>query len=194
MYTPDLPAENDSHSLTDYAAFVTGSVSSATNVTVVGHSFGGFTAPLVAAQLNAEQLVYFAGMVPMPGETPNEWWANTGYSQAVEVKSARDGGLTGNEDPYLEFYHDVPRPLANEAMRRGRSHPSSVAMAQPWPLANHPDIPTRFILCRDDRCFPMEFFHQLVPERLGIFPEEIDGGHCVMLSRPQEVADRILNG
>jgi hypothetical protein len=28
-------------------------------------------------------------------------------------------------------------------------------------------------------------------ERLGIVPDEIDGGHCVALSRPQELADRL---
>jgi hypothetical protein len=31
----------------------------------------------------------------------------------------------------------------------------------------------------------------LVRERLGIVPDEIDGSHSVLLSRPVEVADRL---
>jgi hypothetical protein len=32
---------------------------------------------------------------------------------------------------------------------------------------------------------------RVVQERLGITPDEIDGGHCVALSRPKELADRL---
>jgi hypothetical protein len=31
----------------------------------------------------------------------------------------------------------------------------------------------------------------VVRERLGITPDEIDGDHCVALSRPRELADRL---
>jgi hypothetical protein len=31
----------------------------------------------------------------------------------------------------------------------------------------------------------------VVRERLGIVPDEIDGSHCVALSRPRELADRL---
>jgi SAM-dependent methyltransferase len=54
-----------------------------------------------------------------------------------------------------------------------------------------PDVPTRFLLCRDDRLFPAEFMRRVVRERLGITPDEIDGSHCVALSRPRELADRM---
>jgi hypothetical protein len=30
-----------------------------------------------------------------------------------------------------------------------------------------------------------------VRERLGIVPDEMDGGHCPFLSRPKELADRL---
>ena len=32
---------------------------------------------------------------------------------------------------------------------------------------------------------------RVVHERLGITPDEIDGGHLVALSRPKELADRL---
>jgi hypothetical protein len=104
-------------------------------------SFGGFTAPLVADRLAAELLVLVAGMIPAPGESPDDWWRNTGYGDAVRAQAARDGGRTGNADPYVSFYHDVPRALAEEALRKERAHPSTAAMKQPWPLDAWPDVP-----------------------------------------------------
>lgn len=88
------------------------------------------------------------------------------------------------------FYHDVPRELASEALKRGRAQ-SEARMGEPWPLKAWPDVPTRFLLCRDDRLFPADFLRRVARERLGITPDEIDGGHCVALSRPKELADRL---
>ena len=152
-----------------------------------------FTAPLVADRLPADVLVLVAGMIPSPGESPGDWWENTGYRSAAEEQAARDGGKTGNEDPYVSFYHDVPRELAEEAMSKERAHPSEAAMAAPWPLDAWPDVPTKFVLCTEDRFFPPDFFRRLVAERLGITPDEIASGHCPALSRPKELAD-ILEG
>ena len=176
---PDLPADDDSATLTDYADAVVDAVAGRRDLAVVGQSFGGFTAPLVA------------GMIPAPGEAPGDWWANTGYSRAVREQAARDGGLTGNDDPYVSFYHDVPRGLAEEAVSRERAHPSEAALNAPWPLDAWPDVPTRFVLCDQDRFFPPDFFRRLVRERLDIVPDEIAAGHCVALGRPVELADRL---
>jgi hypothetical protein len=131
-------------------------------------------------------------MIPSPGERPGDWWTNVGYQHAVREQAARDGGLTGHDDPYVAYYHDVPRPLAEEALRRERAHPSGAAMAKPWPLSGWPDIPTKFILADQDRCFPPELFRRLVPERLGIAPDEIAAGHCVALGRPVELTRLLL--
>ena len=189
VIAPDLPAGNDAFTLDDYTEHVVAQIGDHDHITVIGHSFGGFTAPIVAERVKADQLIYVAGMIPEPDETPEAWWENTGFNDAVAKQAEIDGGLTGNEDPFVGFMHDVPRNLAQEAMSRGLDHPSSAAMSQPWPLASLPDIPTRFILCRDDRFVPPDFFRRFVPERLGITPEEIDGSHCVMLANPRFVAE-----
>jgi pimeloyl-ACP methyl ester carboxylesterase len=190
---PDLPADDESAGLNEYADVVVEAVGDRKDLVVVGQSFGAFTAPLVADRLPADVLVLVAGMIPSPGERPEDWWANTGYKEAVEEQAARDGGLTGNEDPYVGFYHDVPRELAEEAMTHERAHPSQTSMAAPWPLDAWPKVPTRFVLCTEDRFFPPHFFRRLVPERLNIAPDEIAAGHCVALSRPTELAD-LLEG
>ena len=186
---PDLPADDESAELGDYADAVVEAVGERKDLIVVAQSFGGFTPPLVADRLPVDVLVLVAGMVPSPGEAPGDWWANTGYRDAVRKQAARDGGLTGNEDPFVAYYHDVPRKLAEEAMSKGRAHPSEASMASPWPLDAWPDVPTRFVLCTEDRFFPADFLRRVVAERLNIVPDEIAAGHCVALSRPKDLAE-----
>lgn len=193
VFAPDLPADDNALTLDDYADAVVALVGERPELVVVGHSFGAFTAPLVADRLSADLLVLAAGMIPSPGEPPEEWWTGSGYSAAVERQAALDGGLTGNDDPYVSFYHDVPRELADEALRQERAHPSQTAMERPWPLSSWPDVPTRFIVFGDDRFFPAPFLRELAMQRLGVVPDEVPGGHCAMLSRPAELAETLAD-
>jgi pimeloyl-ACP methyl ester carboxylesterase len=188
---PDLPCDDDSATLSDYAETVVGAVDARRDLVVVAQSYGGFTAPLVAARLPVDALVMVTAMIPTPGEKPADWWTNTGYRDAVREQSERDGGLTGNDDPFVAFYHDVPRPLAEQAMSKSRGE-SDAAYNTPWPLDEWPDVPTRFVLCTQDRFFPATFMRRVVAERLGVKPDEIDAGHCVALARPRELADLLV--
>ena len=184
---PDLPCDNPTASLVDYADAVNDAIDDRRDLIVVGHSYGGFTAPLVADRASAEALVLVAAMIPAPGETPAAWWENTGHRQAVAEQSELDGGLTGSDDPYIAYYHDVPRALAEAALSKARDE-SEVAYNSPWPLDAWPSVPTKFIVCSDDRAFPPGFMRRLAAERLGIVADEIHAGHCVALSRPRELA------
>ena len=184
---PDLPIDRDA-TLDDYADVVADSVTGSDGVIVVGHSFGGFTAPLVVDRVGAAGLVFVAGMVPRPGETPTQWWVDSGYSAAAHEQAQADGGLTGNADPSVCYFHDVPRPLAEEALRHERDHPSPAAMAAPWPLDALPRVPTMLVLGTEDRFFPAPFMRRLARERLGVAADELVSGHCPALSRPGELA------
>jgi pimeloyl-ACP methyl ester carboxylesterase len=171
----DLPSEDDSAGWSEYTDTVVREVGDRSGLVVVGHSLGGFTAPLVCARIPVELLVLVAAMIPSPGETLGDWWKNTGYE----------------ESGYDEvFYHDVAPELADEARRREREE-ASKALREPWPLEAWPDTPTRYLLCRDDRMFPATWARRHARERLGIEPDEIDGGHYVTLSRPLELAQRL---
>jgi hypothetical protein len=126
-----------------------------------------------------------SGGVPRPGIYPGPP-SSTWRQQAR--REQRDGGAP--DDDIALFLHDVPPVLAAEAMRRGRDQ-SATPMETTWPLRAWPKVPTRFLLCRDDRFFPAPFLRRVVRDRLGITPDEIDGSHCVALSRPSELADRL---
>ena len=191
VVAPDLPCDDDSAGLGEYADAVVEAVGGRRDLVVVGQSYGGFTAPLAADRLPVKVLVLLAAMIPSPGETPEDWWSNTGYSQAAKEQAARDGGETGSDDPFVSYYNGVPRALAEEALSRAREE-SSTAWVMPWPLDAWPDVPTKFVLCTDDHLFPPDFLRRLAAERLGIIPDEIPGCHCVALSHPKELADLLV--
>jgi pimeloyl-ACP methyl ester carboxylesterase len=172
----DLPSDDESAGWAQYADAVVAAIDEPGDVVVVGHSLGGFTAPLVCTRRPVDLVVLVAAMIPSPGELFSDWWKNTGYEPS------------GYDDV---FYHDVPPELAAEAKRRERDE-TSKALQEPWPLEAWPDTPTRYLLCRDDRMFSAAWARRHARERLGIDADEIDGGHYITLSRPRELADRLL--
>ena len=63
---------------------------------------------------------------------------------------------------------------------------------EPWPRESWPEIPTRVLCPSEDRLFPWDFQKRVVSARLGIEIDEIGGGHLPMLSRPAELARRLV--
>jgi pimeloyl-ACP methyl ester carboxylesterase len=191
VVTMDLPSGDDSAGLAEYTATVVDAIGDRTDLVLVAQSMGGFTAPLVCEQLPVNLMVLVAAMVPLPGESPGDWWANTGWEQAKRENDQRAGRPTdGDFDPMVTFLHDLPPDLAAEAMMHGAEQ-SGTPFEKPWPLAAWPDVPTKFLLCREDRFFPAEFMRRVVRERLGITPDEMDGSHLPALNHPKELAERL---
>lgn len=172
---PDLPCVDDAAGLPEYADAVVEAIGNRGAPIVVAQSFGGFTAPLVCDRVAVRMLVLVAPMIPAPGEAPADFWTNTRYAE--EPRESYDD----------VFYHDVPPEIAAEALRRGRTQ-SEARMGEPSPMTAWPDVPTRVVLCRDDRLLPADFVRRLARERLGVTPDELDGGHTPALSRPAELA------
>lgn len=174
----DLPCEDESAGWKEYRDTVLDALGDRRDIVVVGHSLGGFTAPLVCSRIAVDALVLVAGMIPAPGELFADWWTNVHYES------------TGYDSDDEIFYHDVPHALAEEARRREREE-TSKALGEPWPLAAWPETPTRYLLCRDDRMFQASWARKHSLERLGVVADEMDGGHYISLSRPREVAERL---
>jgi pimeloyl-ACP methyl ester carboxylesterase len=187
----DLPCDDDAAGLPEYAGIALAAITDRRDVVLVAQSFGGFTAPLVCGRVPVDLMVLVAPMIPAPGEAPDDHWVNTRYA-ASRSEGAERGEDAGDEQAatIATFYHDVAAELAVEAVRRGRRQ-SEARLNESLPLKAWPDVPTRVLLCRDDRLFPVDWLRRVVIERLGITPDEIDGGHCVALSRPKELVDRL---
>ena len=180
MIAPDLPCDDDSAGLKQYTDVVVNAIGFFTDIVVVAQSLGGFTAPLVCARVPAELLILVAAMIPAPDETGNDWWTNTGYPKSDRPFDVKE-----------IFFHDVPPDVTAEAFRRGEKEQSNTPMNEPWPLPKWPEVPTRFLLCRQDRFFPVDFMRRVVRERLGITPDEMDSGHLPALSHPKELVEQL---
>lgn len=174
----DLPCEDDNAGLEQYAEAVLDWTGPRRGVILVAHSLCGFTAPMVCERLEASLMVLVAAMVPAPGESVRNWWANTGHPFPEPF------------DPETIFAHDLAPEMAAELPRHLRRQ-SETPFATPWPLTAWPSVPTRFLLCRDDRFFPAGFQRRVVRERLGIIPDEMAGGHLPALARPDELVHRL---
>jgi pimeloyl-ACP methyl ester carboxylesterase len=183
----DLPADDAAAGLAEYTDVVTDAIGDRRGVILVAQSMAGFTAPLVCERVPVELLVLVAAMTPAPGERPGDWWANTGQQKAAREFAAQEGrAWTGEFDPIEVFLHDVPSDVIAEAANHERDQ-SDTPFHRPWPLAAWPDVPTRFLLCRHDRLLPPDLQRRVVRERLGITPDEMDGGHLPALAHPDEL-------
>jgi hypothetical protein len=136
-------------------------------------------------------MVLVAAMVPAPGEPPGDWWDNTGVGPARRQNDIAEGrDPDGPFDPVEVFCHDLTPELIEASLAHVHDQ-SDTPSIKPWPLDAWPDVPTRFLLCRHDRMFPAEFQRRVVRERLGIVPDEMDGGHLPALHSPVELAARL---
>jgi len=191
----ELPTGDDSAGISEYADAVVEAVGDrGEGLVIVAQSMGTFTAPLVCERLPVKLLVLLNPMIPKPGESAGEWWEATGQPQARAAQAARDGRTLGGDDDGMRdaFFHDLPPDVRSAAVAQGEPDQSGTPFGQPWPLQRWPDVPTRVLQGRDDRLFPVEFQHRVAQERLGITPEEMPGGHLVALSRPAELAERLV--
>jgi pimeloyl-ACP methyl ester carboxylesterase len=184
VVAPDLPSDDDAAGFSEYADAAVEAIGDRTEVILVAQSLAGFTAPIVCTRRPVDLLVLVAAMVPSPGESAGDWWANTGWEHD---RRDLDAGL----DVWEEFFHDVSPEIVAEARARGERPQSGTPMQEPWPLEAWPEVPTRFLLCRDDRFFPADFQRRVVRERLGIVPDEMPGGHLPALGHPEELVDRL---
>lgn len=194
VVAPDLPSDDDAAGISEYVDAVVDAIGRRRGeLVVVAQSMGGFTAPVVCERVPVDLLVMVAAMVPVPGERPGDWWANTGFVDARRALDEREGRgpVDGPMDPWVTFFHDVPPAVTAEARARGERGQSGTPFQGPPVIDAWPDVPTRFLLCRDDRFFPADFMRRVVRDRLGIVPDEMASGHLPALAHPLELVDRL---
>jgi pimeloyl-ACP methyl ester carboxylesterase len=166
-----------------------------TALVIVGQSLGAYTAALVADRLAPQRLILLAPMIPKLGEAAGDWWEDTGHAEAIAALTERLGTPEDWDQAALDevFYHDVDAAtLAANAEYDGRPAPGM--FAEPLTVGNWPYVPTTVLAPTEDRLFPLEFQRRLTRERLGEGGEfaEMPGGHLPMLSRPRELAARLV--
>jgi pimeloyl-ACP methyl ester carboxylesterase len=194
---PPLPLDRPEATPSDHATAVLDGIPDGLDpaaLVVVGHSLAAFTAPLVADRARPALLILLAPMIPAPGETAGGWGGNVGHEAAIADLRERIGPPQEWDEAGLDhaFFHDVD-PAVREANAQYEGAEIPGMFGEPCPLAAWPEVPTRVLAPRGDRLFPLSFQRRVARERLGIEVEEIDGGHLPYLSRPDELARRLVD-
>ncbi|GAB2594934.1 alpha/beta fold hydrolase [Ramlibacter solisilvae] len=192
--TVSLPAADDAAGLPEYVDAVVRAIGQREprHVVIVAQSLGGFSAPLVCQRVPAALLVLVNAMIPKPGETPGAWWANTCHDEAKRQQNLRDGRPADAPfDPLVDFFHDVPQSVVDEAWAQGEPRQSDTVFSSPCTFTSWPTVPTRVLVGRADRFFPAEFQRRVARDRLGISADDMPGGHLVALSQPDELSARL---
>jgi pimeloyl-ACP methyl ester carboxylesterase len=172
----DLPTGDENAGLAEYADTIVATAKGHEPVVLVAQSMGGYSAPMACDRLDVSLLVLVNPMVPVPGESPGEYWAGTDQPRAAADYALARGRST-EFDLIETFFHDTQADKPFE---------------EPWPLTAWPDVPIRVVQGRDDRLFPLTFQQRVVKERLGIDVDEVPGGHLGALSYPVELAERLV--
>ena len=81
------PGDDETAGIREYADLVVRAAEDGDEVVLVAQSMGGFTAPLVCERIPVAGLTFVNAMIPVPGETAGEWWAN------VDALAERSGQL-----------------------------------------------------------------------------------------------------
>lgn len=165
VVAPDLPIDGPAAGFAELTQAVVDAVGDCRDLVVVGHSYGGFTAPLVCAPARPA-----AGVSrrddPRTGEKPGDWRANTGFE-----------GPKGSATPRRStpaFRRTWPPARSPTSARR-----SAWSRASPGRSTRCRTCRPRVLLCRHDRFFTPDFQRRVARDRLGLEPDEIDGAHCV---------------
>lgn len=187
----EVPTDDEAAGLAEYTDAVVAAMEDRTDPVVVAQSMGAFLVPLVHQRRPLSSIILVNAMIPLPGETPGAWWANTGQDEARRRNDVTEGRSPDGEfDMATYFFHDVPADVTEFAMGNGKPQ-ADRPFGDPCSFTAWPDVATHVIAGHDDRFFPLEFQQRVARERLGIEPDVVPGGHLIALSHPVELADRI---
>ena len=168
------------------------------NIVLVGHSFGGSVVQKVVEEIprRIERTVFLDALIVEDGhcvfdELPADYV--TTFNQLARA-SSDDTMLIPWQIWRDNFIQDALEPVARCLWEQLSPEPNQVnldklSLKRFYSLA----IPKSFIHCRQDKALPPGYFHPRMSSRLGAFELiEMDGGHEVMFTRPEELANKIV--
>jgi pimeloyl-ACP methyl ester carboxylesterase len=161
---------------------------------LVGHSMSGIIISKVAEEVpeRIRHLVYLAAVVPQDGDALIDLLTKERQESLRKLEgkatelfgpldALRPNYFTDQEGAEKDFYLKqlTPQPLA--------AFFEKISLKRFFVLK----IPRTYIMGLRDKALPPELTRGFA-ERLGVLPIELDAGHDMMVSRPQEVAEALL--
>jgi len=193
----DLPIEDGTATLDTYATVALNAMSHTRGKAVlVGHSLGAMIMPLIATQRPIHAMVFLCGLVPKSGGGP---WDD---GPPMEVPGIFDATVTHADGsttwPTLDaaraaFYSDCSVEDATWAFGNLRPYNSASLFDKPYPLLDVPPIKRVSIVGTLDRTVTLLWSRHVAATRLGVTPIELPVAHSPFLSRPDLLADVLID-
>jgi pimeloyl-ACP methyl ester carboxylesterase len=168
------------------------------DVILVGHSQAGTVLPRMAERQPGlfRRLVYLSCCAPLPGQDIQQMIGGGVHgSHRDEVGWPLDPATVTHEQQWAACFCNDMDATATAAFiaRLGRDMwPLQTMTATDWRYAHLGAVPSTFILCNQDAIltppWQLRFARRFKVERI----VRIDGGHQVMNSRPQALAELLL--
>ncbi len=194
VVAPDLPCEDKTAGPIRYAQVVSDTLRDVDerDVVIVGHSLGGLTIPLVAADRPVRRMVFLAAFIPMPGKAFRDQFSEPGMfppsDESTFPVTGEDGLMSWPPERAIPaLMPDLQHEAALQAARSLRRQ-AGTPHAEVCPLESWPEVASSYILCRLDTQVGPDWARRVARERLGTEAIEMDGGHMPMIGRPDELA------
>ena len=194
----ELPVDDVGADASAYARAIAQTVDAAgwTRPTIVGHSLSGVALPLVPDLVDVGHLVFLGALIPVPGERMLDVFRREGVrgdtAPYIEEDAERRSSWTSYEGAFEIFYRDVEPPRARAAFERLRPQ-ARAPYAEICALERFPDVPTSYVLMREDRMILPRWSREAAPARLGVQPIELPGGHSPMIADPVRLAAALVD-
>jgi hypothetical protein len=146
--------------------------------------------PLVPNCASVSRLVFLAAVIPQIGKSFVKQ-----YQASPEMLCPDWAGKDPTKDDALAMqflFHDCPPDMAHWALTTRRLMNAQGALTEICPVDRWPDVPSSYILCRDDRTLNPVWWRQEAQDRVGEAAIELPGGHCPHVSRPRELAEVLV--
>jgi Alpha/beta hydrolase family len=184
----ELPNDPDLRAA-DYAELIRRQVGAGAPQVVLAHSGSGPLLPDAARALDARRQVWLAAWVPVPDAS----FAEDVDVHAVAAFNPAWIGVDPIDDDAVAatfLYHDCDEATLEWALSTRRLFVPRAVYSERISLA--PDIPSAYIVAGDDRTMRPEWQRRMARERLGVEPIEIPSGHCPNVSRPDRLAEILV--
>jgi pimeloyl-ACP methyl ester carboxylesterase len=191
---PDMPIDDATAGLAEYAAVVIDALDEADDVVLVGHSMGSLVIPLVACARPTRGMVFLCSVPVVPDTVVGPELAGmvTGEA-ATAVRFVDDSGRDVYENPTARrlFVHDCDDDIAAWAVANLRPQ-GPRPLTEASPLTAWPDVASQVILTDDDRVVSHSWSVGAARAFLGHEPTVIPGSHSPFLSHPDLLADALV--
>ena len=158
---------------------------------LVGHSWSGTLVSETGDDPKVSALVYVAARAPDAGE---DFVALSGKFPTMPARAgveAHDGYTQLNEDAFLKYFaNGVPHKQA-EVLYAEQGPTAASLFADKTTVAAWHDKPTFYAVSKQDQTISPEL-ERFLANRMKATTIELDAGHLSMVSKPQQIANLIL--